>query len=244
MRRNRRIMMSVLAAGIVLELSVPSNAQEPSRPSSGCNATTYNVHSIIADKDSSNNPFQIQSDGAGQYPNSSSDTTTDYIGGFTCQWYLDTTSSTRTIGLAFEYCSSGTCSPPFPQAQVHATVFARCPDSNGNDIDWTKMALNVANECGSTIDFGYNGNSYFLKMNPSTFPGSTWAQVACTGVNSSNNQCDMWSVKPPPISNGGVTDPYTGQLSAIGELVQTLKGGKTKSLGFYYIAFSHTITNP
>jgi hypothetical protein len=235
--------MSVLAVGIVLGLSIPGNAQQPSKPSSGCNATTYNVHSMIADKDSTGNPFQIQSDGAGAYPNSSSDTTVSYVGGFTCQWYLDTTNSSRTIGLTFAYPASNGANPPFQQSQVHAKVFSRCPNSSGSDIDWTTMALNVANECGSTITFGYNGNSYNLSMNPNNAAGSTWIQVTCTGVNSSKNQCNMWSVTPPPISNGGVTDPYTGQLSAIGELIQSLRHG-SQSLGFYYLAFSYTITNP
>jgi len=229
---------------VALAATVPNVTKASSKPSSGCDATIYNVHGIIANTDSSssnNNPFQIQSDGGGAYPNPSSDTTTDYIGGFTCQWYLDTTVSGRTIGLTFAYPASNGATPPFAQAQVHAKIFSRCPDSSGNDLDWTAMKFNVAHECGSTIQFSYNGNGYTLKLNPDDAAGSTWIQVTCSGVNSSNGQCSMWSVTPIP---GVVVNSSTGQSSAIGEVLQATRGGKTRSLGAYYLAFSYTITNP
>ena len=236
-----KITMSVLAAGIALGLLVPANAQGQGKLfSRGCNATTFNVHSILADTDSNKLPLEIQSDGAGAYSNSSTDTTTSYIGGFTCQWDLDTTNSSRTIRLTLDP-QDPLQSGPFNGTQnIHAQVISRCQDSSGNAIDWTTMPLNGENNCSLSTTFSYRGKSYTLKVNPNTYPGSTWVQVMCTGV--SSNLCNMWTVTP--VASPLVINPTTGQSAAIGELFQALKGGKTQSIGFYYIDLSATITNP
>src|SRR5262249_43898378 len=92
--------------------------------------------------------------------------------------------------------------------------------------------------------YASNGVQYSLRMNASTWPGATWGQVTCTGVGSTF--CNNWTVSPG-LNAGGVTEtnPYTGQVSGIGELVLPSCNGCDGGtpLGLYYVNFSAAITN-
>src|SRR5579859_7187843 len=214
-------------------------------PSSTCGG--YNVTSIVADTDSSNLPFQFQSDGKGSYvtyTNSKTDSVISQIQQSSCAWLFDTTNSTsRGVTLTLLYPASTPSAPaPFTTATVLSRIITTC---NANALN-NGISVGSMTFTGQTLDcalrFGaipYNGNTYAVAFSPNNFTGTTWARVTCTGAVSS--LCNSWTVTAPPLT----TDPSTGQASAIGELLQvsTVKGKTvTTLLGLYYVAFSVTIT--
>jgi hypothetical protein len=230
-----------LAAGIVLGLSMSAQAKP------GPCSSNVNVTSIIADTDSNNAPFQLQSDGKGSYvtyTNSKTDSVINEIqGGGGCSWLFDTTNSaSRTITLTLLYpASPPSAPPPFTIAtKVRSRIISRCIDNPlNNGITYGLMTYaGQTLECGHRIgEIPYNGNTYAVAFNPVNFPGTTNLQVTCTGAVSS--VCNAWTTMPIP----GTVDPYTGQPSAIGELLQvsTVKGQEVDTpLGLYYFAFSVT----
>ncbi len=246
MRRNYRVAMSVLAAGIVLGLSISAQAKG-SQP--GPCSTAVNVTSIVADTDSSNLPFQLQSDGKGSYvtyTNSKTDSVVSEIQQNSCDWLFDTTNSASravTVTLLFP-ASTPSAPPPFTNAtQVRSRILAFCNSHGANNNGTSFGSMTFAGqtlECGLRLgEIPYNGNSYAVAFNPSNYAGTTLLQVTCTGAVSS--QCNAWTTTPIPNM---VIDPSTGQTSAIGELLQvsTVKGQTVQTpLGLYYVAFSVTI---
>jgi hypothetical protein len=237
--RGLRTTLFVLTTGFVVAISMPVSAKGGRKPPSGC--SLINVTSTINDTNGTD-AFQIQSDGSGSYGSSSS--LTDYIGGFNCQWDLDTTSSNplREVKLDFEFPKVGSAIPPFSNsAQVPARLISRCGTDTNTDFDWTGMMGQQSNACALSIEFvGPDTNQYTLKMNPTSYSGTTSVEVQCTSPLGSNT-CNAWSISPGKY---GVSGSSSGLPSAIGELFKVLKGGKTQSVGFYYFDFSFGITNP
>lgn len=238
-------------AAILLACSVvPPGAKgsgKPSNPCPGVNATT-----IIADSDINGNPFQLQSDGLGAYVtynNSKTDQLTSVIQGGSCDWLLSATSgASRTVAFTFDatnQASGPPAPPPFTGTQkVSPYIISKCHlNTANNGITYGTMTFaGQTLQCGISAAFSYGGSDYAVKMEPDNFPGTYWAQVTCTGVTpASPAQCNAWTVTPQP---GLVTNPSTGQVSSIGELVRiTTSKGQTvyTSLGLYYVAFYITI---
>lgn len=255
MRMEFKKLVWVLTAAIVLGLSTAAQSKS-SGGSTGCSGNTgksFNVTSIIADTDSSNNPFQLQSDGKGNYTtytNSRKDSVSSDVNSGNCDWFLVLTSSqSRTVKLTLAYPASTGAQLPsgWPTdgspANIAAQIITNCRGNTlNNGIGFGDMTFyGQTLQCGLHVSFYSNGIWYSLRMNPSTYTGATWAQVACTGA--ASNQCNAWAVTPIP---NATTNPYTGQASAIGELVEPPCygcGGGTP-LGLYYVSFSATITKP
>lgn len=227
------------------QLFAVTNGQTKSCLSSGSPA--INVTSIFADMDSSNNPFQLQSDGLGAYfayTNSNTDSVTSEIQPTSCDLLFDTTNSaSRAVTVTLLYpASTPSAPPPFTNpTPVRSRIITTCFDNTLNG----RTSLGLMTLAGQTLDCGfrvgeisYNGNTYALEFDPNSIAGTTWAHVTCTGAQSS--QCNAWTITGPP----GTLDSSTGQPSAIGELlhISTVKG-KTVSthMGLYFVSLSITI---
>ena len=242
--RGLRTTLFVLAAGLVLAVSIPASAKSPGKPSGGgcTSGTAVPVASAIYNTDGNSQPYQFQSDGNGSYTsysNSRTDSAVSEIQQNSCDWLLDLSqSSSRTVALTF----SG-ANPPFTGTQnVSARIISKCalnPLNNG--ISYGSMTSpGQTLECGFSAAFTLNGNQYAVRWEPDNFAGTTWVQVKCTGAASS--VCNQWTVMPDP---NGVTNPSTGQTSSVGELIQisTVKGKTVStSIGQFYVAFSALIS--
>jgi hypothetical protein len=234
--------ISTLVATAILGLGVPAQGKGGPK-TSGCPGV--NVYSIVADFDSSFQPFQFQSDGQGKYEsysNSKTDSLVSEIQANSCDWVLDLSNSqSRKVTLTLSQPASNGDAPPFTGSQaIAARIISKCSqNADNNGLSYGSMTFNGQTfDCGFSAAFDYNGSSYALRMEPNNFAGTTWARVTCTGAVS--NQCNAWTVTGEP----DVTNSSTGQVSAIGELVQvsTTRGKTVQTpLGLYYVAFSITI---
>jgi hypothetical protein len=233
-----------LAAGIVLGLSMSAQAKTEAPP---CSSTTFNVTSIFANADSNNDPFQWQSDGKGAYVTYTKSKTDSVTSEITyCEWSFDLNTSTeRTISLTLLYpASTPLANPPFTTAtEVTANFVDVCGDQVGNTdgLDYGLMTTTGQTlECGLRLGaIPYKGKTYAVAFNPVNWPGSTNLQVTCTGVGA--GYCNSWTITPIP----GLVDPYTGQTSAIGALLEVTEPGAgnpgSTLMGLYYFAFDVTI---
>lgn len=221
--------------------SVTSGGGKTSASCSGNSGLSFNVTSIVADRDANNLPFQLQSDTLGPYTsymNNKNDQVVSEIQASSCDWLLDLShSQSRTVALTFSTTdqASGSASPPFTGTQqVSARIISICAQNSlNNGVSFGTMTYaGQTLQCGVDAAFAYNGNQYHLQMMPNHDAGTDWVQVTCTGAIS--NVCNAWTVTPIPNM---VTNASTGQSSSVGELLQfTLKGTQT-SLGLYYVAF-------
>lgn len=213
-------------------------------PSKGSTTCGYSVTSVVHDTDNFSTPFQLQSDALGAYVTTSgSDEVTSTIFP-SCNWGLDTSTSTsRGLTLTFNYPAQSVLPvPPFVGPQVvQGAITTVCSfNTLNNGISFGNMTyVGQTADCGMAIRFDYGGRSYSLIMDPNNqAPGTSWAHVTCTGA--SSGLCNAWTVSPipPPLS---VDNPWTGQLSAIADLgTSTINKGKTTTtdLGLYYVSFS------
>jgi hypothetical protein len=241
---------------VLFGLVFPANAlaKSGSGGSTGCaghSGQSFNVTSIIADIDSSNRPFQVQSDGKGSYvtyANSKTDSASSVIQAVSCDWVLEVIySQSRTMKVSLGYpASSGSQLPPgWPTdgsaLNVPARIISKCelnslnPGLSYGTMTYAGQTL----QCGFYASFVYKGSNYAIRMDPKNFPGTDWAQVTCTGATS--NQCNAWSVGPIPNM---VTNPYNGQPASMSELQLQSGPGSIlgTSMGFYYSAISMVVT--
>lgn len=211
--------------------------------SPSCNS--FNVTTIINDADSTNTKFQIQSDGLGPYTAYSSgkrNFLTSQIDA-NCAWSFDTTSSTtRGFAVTLAYPDPSGSTPLFTGPLVlKGRINTHCATNtvnNGTDVGNMTFAGQTA-ICPVNVAFYYNSVWYNVGINPFNWPGTTMAQVTCTGV--SGGQCNQWTIVPNPADS--FLNPSTNQLSSLGEL--TLPpcfgcGGGTP-LGLYYLSYSFLI---
>jgi hypothetical protein len=249
------------AAVAVLTAALPAAAKGSSGGCSGKSGASFPVTSNILGTESGTlpaQPFQLLSDGKGaytSYESSKTDSATSEIQGDTCDWMLDlSTSKSRTAQLSLGFpVSSGEMLPPgWPSdgslVGIPALVLTNCARNteNGTISVGNMTAVGQTIQCGLHVTFNAsNGVQYSLRMNVSEWAGATWGQVTCTGKGST--YCNNWTVGPGLNAAGmSETDPYTGQVSGIGELVLPPCNGCAGGtpLGLYYVTFSGTITNP
>jgi hypothetical protein len=241
-----------LAFAMLLETFLPAltQAQNSEAKASSTAATcNYDVTSILNNTDNNNVAFQFQSDGLGSYTaysNGKNDSLKSMIDK-NCAWSLDTTTSKSrgiAVTLAFPYSSvSSSPKPPFAGTEVvKGQMNTHCPANkanNGVDVG----AMTSAGQtliCPINVAFYYNSIWYNIGLNPYNWPGTTMAQVTCTGA--SGGHCNSWTILPDPATP--VVNPTTGQLSSVGEL--TLPpcvgcGGGT-AIAEYFFSYSFVIT--
>lgn len=224
-----------------LGISVPCMA----RNTTGCG---YNVTSVLYDSDtqSSPQPFQYQSDGGGPYttfraPNNNS---VSSIIQSSCSWALDTTGSTTrgiVVTLAYPYSSISSPAPFTSATEIHGVFHTQCfNNSANNSVNFGTMTfVGQTLACPMHLVFTYNGVLYNLGLAPSTFAGTSYMQVTCTGA--SGGQCNQWTVQPDPATS--IVNPQTNQLSGIAELFYpSCNGcGDGTPIGQYLVSFSFLI---
>ncbi len=159
-----------------------------------------------------------------------------------CDWVLDLSNSqSRTVTLTLTQPASDNPPPPLVGPQtVAARIISKYGKNAGNGgLSYGSMTLaGQTLDCGFSAAFNYSGTSYALRMEPDNFAGTTWVRVTCAGA--ASNRCNSWTVAGDPQ----VINSSTGQVSAIGELVQvsTVRGKTVQTpLGLYYVAFSITL---
>ena len=263
-KRGSNKLVLVCAAMAVLGAAMPVVAKGPSSTQTGCSnksGLSFPVTSNILGADTGTlpaQPYQLLSDGMGAYTtykNSRIDSVTSEIQGNTCDWVLDLRNSkSRTVQLSLGYpLSAGESLPPgWPGdgslVSIPALVMTNCAKNpaNGTNSVGNMTSVGQTIQCGLHVTFNAsNGVQYILHMNAAAWPGATWGQVTCTGMGSTF--CNDWTISPG-LNAGGMTEtnPSTGQVSGIGELVLpscTGCDGGTP-LGLYYVDLSATITNP
>ena len=231
-----------LSAILCLSMSLPCMAKNPS---TGCG---YNVTSILYDSDSQlpAQSFQYQSDGLGPYTTfrSSGNNAVSSIIQSSCSWALDTTgSTTRGIVVTLLYPYSGVSTPPpfTGPTEIHGAFHTQCFNNpaNGSVNIGTMTSLGQTLTCPMHLPFTYNGVLYNLALAPPTWAGTSYMQVACTGVTS--GQCNQWTITPDPTTS--VVNPQTNQVSGIAELfLPSCNGcGTGTGLGQYLVSFSFLI---
>lgn len=239
-RRIRWFFLAALLVTTCLGISLPCMA----RNTTGCG---YNVTSVLLDTDTQSpaQPFQYQSDGLGAYTTfrASGNNSVSSIIQSSCSWALDTTGSTTrgiVVTLAYPY-SSGSPAPFVGPQEIYGVFHTQCFDNPANNsLNFGTMTfVGQTLACPMHLVFTYNGVLYNLGLAPSTFPGTSFMQVTCTGA--TGGQCNQWTVQPDPATS--VLNTQTNQLSGIAELfLPSCNGcGTGTPLGQYLVSFSFLI---
>jgi hypothetical protein len=208
-----------------------------------------NVTSIVSDTDSNGLALQLQSDGLGPYVTETIKPNKNFVNSAiqgSCNYLLNMSSSqTRTVKLSLKYVGStgATLPPGWPTDGSPVNVAARIESScnlnanNGGISYGTMTYAGQTLQCPLSVSFYVNGTPYGTRMNPMDYAGTTWAQVACAGA--ASNLCNSWAVTPNPT----ITNPSSGQVAGIGELIQTTSLGYETGtpMGLFYISFTITL---
>jgi hypothetical protein len=234
-----------LSLSMALGALLPAMAQARPKPGGSGSGCGYNVSSTLNMQDSNNIPYQIQNDGTALYTAFSvrhNSVSSEILSG--CDWLLDTTgSTTRGISLTFIPVDPNNTSAPFSgPSVVKARIVTHCA-TNPNNNNLSLGTMTYAGQtliCPFNVGFYAGSNWYNIALNPFNWPtGTTQALVTCQGV--SGGTCNSWTIVPDPTTV--TTDPSTGQLSGIGELVVPpcvgCSGGT--GLGLYYFDYSFSI---
>ena len=190
--------------------------------------------------------YRIQSDLAGSYRNiPGGQSIIQGIG----DWELDlvnfNSSPQRTILVDLRDPVPGTNTnnlpPPFQYAYVRARFISKCSQYGLNLRSMTYVGQQYWCEL-SIGAISYGGQTYALRMNPSTY-GTDDVTWTCRNV--ANGKCNQWRMEPSAY----YTNPATGaaELKNRAQLVRvvTAKGRTTyEDRGQYYISFSVDVTNP
>jgi len=236
MQSYRRIASSLLAAGMVVGLSIAASAKGNNGP---CG---YNVTSILNDYDTQTKPFQLQSDGLGSYVTET--LKTDQVSSViqqSCSWALNTTDSTsRGLNLTLaDPASNNQPAPPFAGPQlIHGVINNVCQlNPANNSLSFGSMtSVGQTLSCPTAVSFSFSGKSYVLELDPQKWAGTSYMQVTCQGLDPTSHLCSMWTAVPDPTTSG---TNGAGQVAAIGELYEPASKGKSQvALGLYYVSFS------
>ncbi len=204
------------------------------------------VTSTIHDADADNRdvtglptPYRIQSDTLGTYKNQI-DSVESIIQGIG-DWELNTkTSAVRKVFIDFRDpvsadLSNQTPNPPFQSEKVPLRFISKCTQQT---VKMQDMTLNNSYLCPLAISLDYGGATYAVRMNPSNFSGTDWAQWTCLSLNSSG-KCSNWQMVPSSFHDG--TRKARGQLLKI----STVKGKTVEEKrGVFYLSFKIDATNP
>ncbi len=247
------------------------NSQGGGTNCSGKSGKTYNVTSNILGLPTDVPPFQLLSDGNGPYvwiKYSSSDTVLSEINAGSCDWgiSISPTSTERAVEVSLgQPVPNQSPAPTLPDPSAPDQYgFVSSPAGIGtscaaNSENGSTSVGNITGgqsiQCALSIKFisgGNLGTLYFLKMNPSSWSGTTWAQVDCT--DSPGTPCTDWTITPgqfgyyqsPGETGTYASDGSTNQYpTAVGELYETCSTCVTVTpMGLYYVDFSIKITNP
>jgi hypothetical protein len=214
--------------------------------------TTIPITSTFADLDSTNIPYDVQSDGHGSYTNTAGVTTFLTSNGYNHiaygDWQFDTYSSTtRKVKLSFDTndaalpgdpAYTAPANPPFWGTQsVLAHIEDKCTLINN---DMLTMKAGSKFTCPFIIRFPATSRTDYRLYIARSFTGYTETsdvQVSCNTADSGG--CNDWFIDPMPVIN---PDGSTSPGKAIGRLV--LSGKTASNEGDFYVTFHFHLTRP
>lgn len=234
-----------------LALSSASLAGKPSTPP---------VTSTILDLRADNTPYRIHSDSPISGTNSYRNGVDSVISQIQSppEWELSAQSSTTRemfVDFGDPAPGSSTSSAPFASQYVAGRFVTKCYllyNTGGGPGDYIAVGnmtgLGSAQPCPMLFVFNLGGSTYRVWMNPVQYYGTDNALVTCTGVvdplNPGTSKCNKWTIGPTGTIGGADS---TGQLRNVTQLTkQTTVKGKTvdETLGYYYMTFNISVTNP
>jgi hypothetical protein len=247
-----------LVALMALMLGVPgfakyARAQEPTAQSTKqaapvkcVDAPVTSTLQLTGDVTQSTN-YLIEGDGLGSYFNgvdsvSSIIQAANCTGGVAGDWILDTLSSpTRTFLIDLRQpVPASNAQPIFTYQYVPSRVIVKC-GGYANSGGFPAMSLNQTLSCAAFVSFQWGGTKYRLSMTSGAnvqtdYSETNNAQVSCTALSFSSNQCAAWTVFP-------ITQPG-GSVQNVARLEKFGNGGKITNLGDFYTTFLFNVTNP
>ena len=208
------------------------------RPTS--NIAVTSTLQIIGDPSQSTN-YGIEGDGLGTYHDGINSVSSILQDGTCCtysgDWILDT-SRTILIDLRHPVPNSG-AQQIFAYQYLPTRIIVKAHEAQAGSFPL--MRLNQTLSSPAFVRFTYAGTDYRLVMSsgPNAYPDyaeTNNAQVTCTAVNSSTNQCVAWTIQPITQAGGGVQN--------IARLQRFAKNGSLTDLGDFYASFLFNVTNP
>lgn len=247
MKTSKKKFGSIIAFVSVLLLCVPGLSDsgkglDAKKPNSNIPVTS--TLQIVGDPAQSTN-YTIEGDIWGSYHDGINAVSSILQDGTCCSysgdWILDTTSSTsRTvlIDLRQPVPNSG-AQQVFSYLYLPTRIIVKAHEAQAGSFPL--MRLNQTLSCPTFVRFTYGTTDYRLSMSSGPnaipdYPETNNAQVTCTAVNSSTNQCVAWTILP--ITQAG------GTVRNIARLEKFLKNGSTVNLGDFYTTFLFEVTNP
>lgn len=219
-----------------------SSALAGKRPTSNIPVTS--TLQISGDPTQSTN-YSIEGDGWGPYYDGINSVASILQDGTCCtfsgDWILDTTSSpsrTILIDLRQPVPNSG-AQQIFAYQYLPTRIIVKAHEAQAGSFPL--MRLNQTPSCPAFVRFTYAGTSYRLAMSsgPNAYPDyaeTNNAQVTCTAVNPSTNQCVAWTILP--VTQAG------GTIRNVARLQKFSKSGALTDLGNFYVNFLFNVTNP
>lgn len=204
------------------------------------------VRSIVLDYAADVAPgLNIQSDGAGDYVNSSTLVSQIQAIG---DWELDAKNpkgATRKIILDFSQPIAGSApgggDPVVPPSGAYKfRAIAKC-SLYGNSL--LAFAAGAVKSCPLHVGFEYNGATWALQMDPYTaangpFPETNYATVTCIFPTSGTSPCSQWKFTP---SGTYISEDSTVKYRNVAKLLEyTTSHGRTTVIdrGDFYLSFS------
>jgi len=131
--------------------------------------------------------------------------------------------------------------PPFEYAEVPARFISKCAQYGVSIRSMTFIGQQY--QCPLSVgSISYGGQTYALRMNPTTY-GTDDVTWTCTNI--VNSKCNQWKMEPGTWYANAMTGMLEQKSRAQLVRVITAKGKTTyEERGEYYISFSVAVTNP
>jgi hypothetical protein len=212
------------------------------------------VTSRISDYDTGIAPaLQIQSDGAGAYPNSSTLVSVLQDPG---AWRLDSLtprSATRRIYLGFNRAISGSgpagADPIVPPSGMYkAAVYAKCNGANYG-TDMLRLAPGATIPCPLRVEFDVAGQRYWLRMNPFAneegyFPETNWVDVTCIHPTAGAGPCTQWRIVPNGTHEAGDGTIERRNVAVLLKVTTSKARTTFEKVGDFHVSFLFLVSRP
>lgn len=210
-------------------------------------STLLSVTSNLADNDSSGAPFYVQSDQGGAYQ----DGIAGIVSDLNVNWYLDLSTSTRTVRVTFsdnavqpgDPAYIAPANPPYTGTEYqNAKLQVDCFRLN---LDMLTMQAGNSIQCPALVRLDETRLNYYrLDMGELKLQGdeleTSLVNVQCNFVASDGSGCNDWTVDPIPVVN---PDGSTTAGRAVARLVYNSQT-RLANEGDFYLTFHYHITRP
>ena len=192
--------MCMTVLGILVMANLAYSKGKPSSGSGGAVSVTTHISGMGLYDDPTH--FQIQSDGLGNYVDSTDGVVSQLQKGTSIKEIeLDTTSSTaRTVFLDFRYpTASGTVAPFGDYGLFPTRIVTKCYQDNAI-TPGTMTGLNSSIDCNVFVRFNTGIGVYGVQIGADTAPQTQKVRITCTAVSGDtadpNAPCVEWTFTP------------------------------------------------